>query len=193
VTEEPTRSRASANDRIIEAAFTLIMTHGLGSVTMIQIAETAGVARQTLYNHYPDIDSIVVEAIGRHNRESLALLDTALRVVDRPEDKLEQLVRHMVALGAQGHHASGIEHGLSATAREKLGEYEIELERRIGEILEEGRSAGAFRLDLAPDIDAILVRHVLDALTHEAARSTDDAARLAATGMKTVLAAVERR
>ena len=39
-----------------------------------------------------------------------------------PEDKLEQLVRHMVAIGAHAHHASGVEHGLSAAARETLGE-----------------------------------------------------------------------
>ena len=90
---------ASPDDRIIEAALSLIAQQGLGGVTMSGIADTAGVARQTLYNHYPDIDSIVAEAISRHNRESIDLLEASQRVVDLPEDKLEQLVRHVVSIG----------------------------------------------------------------------------------------------
>lgn len=181
---------SSADDRIIEAALTLITRQGLGAVTMMKIAETAGVARQTLYNHYPDVDSIVLEAISRHNRESIRLLEASLRVVDRPEDRLEQLVRHMVSIGAHAHHASGIEHGLSADARETLSEYDSALDRRIREILEEGRRTGAFRPDLTPDIDAVLIRHLLNGLTHQAADTQDNAAELAATGSRTILAAV---
>ena len=107
---------ASVDDRIIMATLALIAEDGLGSLTMMRIAETAGVARQTLYNHYPDIDSIVAEAIGRHNRESIQMLEAAMRVVERPEDKLEQLVRHAVAVGSHTHHTPGIEHSLSAEA-----------------------------------------------------------------------------
>jgi AcrR family transcriptional regulator len=188
-----TERHPSADDRIIEAALSLITRDGLGAVTMMKIAETAGVARQTLYNHYPDVDSIVVEAISRHNRESIQMLEASLRVVDKPEDKLEQLVRHMVSIGAHAHHASGIEHALSASARETLGEYDAELDRQIRGILEAGRRTGTFRSDLTPDIDAILIRHILNGLTHQAARTPDKAAQLAAAGTRTLLAAVRQR
>jgi AcrR family transcriptional regulator len=188
----PTERQPSADDRIIEAALSLITRDGLGAVTMIKIAETAGVARQTLYNHYPDVDSIVLEATNRHNRESIRLLEASLRVVDKPEDKLEQLVRHMVSIGSHAHHASGIEHGLSASARDTLAEYDAELDRRIRDILEAGRRTGAFRHDLTPDIDAVLIRHILNGLAHQAARTPDKAAELAATGTRTVLAAVRQ-
>lgn len=113
-------SEASTEDRIITATLRLIAEVGLGSVTMRRVAETAGVARQTLYNHYPDIDSIVATAISRHHDESMWMLDAALRVVDDPAGKLEQLVRHVVSIGAHAHHAPGIESGLSANARETL-------------------------------------------------------------------------
>ena len=185
-----TERQSPAGDRIIDAALNLIARDGLGAVTMMKIAETAGVARQTLYNHYPDVDSIVVEAISRHNRESIRLLDASLSVVDRPEDRLEQLVRHMVSIGAHAHHTSGIEHGLSAGAREMLSEYDDELGRRVRDILEAGRRTGAYRNDLVPDIDAVLIRHILTGLTHQAASAPDTAAELAATGTRTVLAAV---
>lgn len=190
--ERTVPERHSADDRIIEAALSLIARDGLGAVTMIKVAETARVARQTLYNHYPDVDSIVLEAISRHNRESIQLLEASLRVVDAPEDQLEQLVRHMVSIGVHAHHASGIEHGLSASARETLGEYDAELDRRIRSILETGRRAHIFRRDLSPDIDAVLIRHILRGLTHQAASTPDKAAELAATGTRTVLAAVRQ-
>jgi len=190
--ERPDPKRRTADDRIIEAALNLIARDGLGTVTMMKIAETAGVARQTLYNHYPDVDSIVVEAISRHNRESIQLLGASLRVVDKPEDKLEQLVRHMVSLGAHAHHTSGIEQGLSANARETLGEYDAELDRQIRTILAAGHQEGVFRNDLDIDVDAVLIRHVLTGLTSLGAGTPARAAQLAATGTRTILAAVRK-
>jgi AcrR family transcriptional regulator len=181
---------ASSDDRIIEATLTLIAREGLKAVTMRRIAETAGVARQTLYNHYPDIDTIVAGAVGRHQRESIQLLDAALSVVDDPASRLEQLVRHVVSLGAHAHHGLGIQHGLSADARATLGAYDEELDRRIRRILEEGRRAGAFRPDLSPDVDATLIRYLLGGLAELAGGAPDERAGLASIGTRTVLAAV---
>jgi AcrR family transcriptional regulator len=188
-----TDPRSSADDRIIEAALNLIAGEGLGGVTMVKIAETAGVARQTLYNHYPDVDSIVVAAVSRHNRVSIQRLEASLQVVDQPEDKLEQLVRHMVSIGAHARHASGVEYGLSASARATLGEYDDELDRRLREALEQGQQTGAFRHDLVPDVDAVLLRHILNGLARQAANAPANAAALATTGTRTVLAAVAHR
>lgn len=188
-----TPAAAAVDDRIIMATLALIAEDGLGSLTMMQIAEAAGVARQTLYNHYPDIDSIVAEAIGRHNRESTEMLEAVMRVVDRPEDKLEQLVRHSVSIGAHAHHAPGIEHGLSAGARATLREYDDALDMRIRELLEDGQESGSFRADLSPDVDAALIRHMLDGLGEQSAAAPDDAAAIAIAGSRTVLAAVVKR
>jgi len=168
----------------------LIAEQGLGGVTMSGIAATAGVARQTLYNRYPDIDSIVAEAIGRHNRESIELLESSLRVVDLPEDKLEQLVRHVVSIGAHARHAHSFQHGLSADTRATLGAYDKLINRRIREVLEEGQRSGVFRADLVPDVDAVLIQHMLDGLLDLSARAPDEAAQTATTGTRTILAAV---
>ena len=160
---------------------------------MSGVAESAGVARQTLYNHYPDVDSIVAEAISRHNRESIDLLEASIRVVDLPEEKLEQLVRHVVSIGAHAHHALGFQHGLSAEARATLGAYDEALDRHIREVLAEGQRTGVFRSDLTRDVDATLIRHVLNGLLELAAATPDQAAQLATTGTRTLLAAVAGR
>jgi AcrR family transcriptional regulator len=183
-------SGGSADDRITAAALNLIAEVGLGGITMVGVAEAAGVSRQTLYNHYPDVDSIVAVAIGKHNRESIRLLESALLVVDGPRDKLAQLVRHTVSIGAHAHHAPGIQSGLSAETRAALSEYDVALDRRIREVLQDGIRTGAFRRTLVPDVDAALIRHLLNGLMELASRTPEASAGLAATGMQTVLAAV---
>jgi len=188
----PASSPRSTNDRIIHAALTLIADRGIGGVTMRSIAETAGIARQTLYNHFPDIDTIVAAALQRHNEESIQLLETSLRVVDDPSEKLEQLIRHVVSIGTHAHHTPGIEHGLSPEARATLTEYHKVVDGAIREILEDGQRAGGFRPDLSLETDTALVRHMLSGLTEAAAREPDQAAEIAAVGIRTIRAAVTR-
>lgn len=180
----------STDDRIIEAALGLVAEAGLGGVTMVGVAEAAGISRQTLYNHYSDVDGIVVAAIRRHNEISIQLLESSLRVVDDPSAKLEQLVRHAVSIGAHAHGARGMEHALSTAARATLDDYHEALDGSIRSILSDGRDAGVFRSDIDVDIDATIVRHMLDGLAEHAARTPDHAAGLATTGTRTLLAAV---
>lgn len=179
----------SADDRIIETTLTLIARVGIGAVSMSAIAKTAGVARQTLYNHYPDIDSIVTAAIARHNRESIRQLESSIAVVDSPTAKLTQLARHFVAVGAHAGHSGGIEHGLSAEARATLREYDETVDEHLRAILTDGLRRGVFRADLTIDVDAVLVRHVLKGLSEQAANAPDRAAEIAASGARTLLAA----
>ena len=186
----PASEPRSTDERIIHAALTLIAERGIGAVTMRSIAETAGIVRQTLYNHYGDIDSIVAAALKRHNEESIQLLESALRVMDNPSGKLEQLVRHVVSIGAHAHHAPGIEHALSPDAQATLAEYHTALDASIRGILEQGQRSGVFRSDLSFDLDSTLVRHMLDGLAEQAAQTPDQAAAITSTGIRTIRAAL---
>jgi AcrR family transcriptional regulator len=180
----------SSDDRIIDATLALINEQGLGSVTMSAIADAAGVARQTLYNHYRDIDSIVATAIDRHNRHNIELLDSSLAVADSPVDKLDQLVRHVVAVAAHAGHRLDIQYGLSADARATLSAYGEVVNRHVQEMLSAGMESGAFRSNLAPEWDTVLVQHMLSGISALAARSPAAAARIAMTGSRTILTAL---
>ena len=186
-------SASSTDERIIEAVLTLIARDGLGAVTMVKVAETAGISRQTLYNHYPDVDSIITEAIGRHNRESIRLLEASMRIVSDPQGRLEQLVRHAASIGAHAHRVQELEHGLSADARVALREYDDAHDRWIQDVLEQGRQSGAFRGDLVPGVDAVLVRHMLRGVAEASAEAPEETAAIAAAGLRTVVACVCRR
>jgi AcrR family transcriptional regulator len=180
----------TTDDRIIHAALTLISEHGLGAVTMSRVADVAGVARQTLYNHYAGIDSIVAAAIDRHNRESIDLLEATLQLAESPTDKIEQMVRHFVMVGSHAHHAFDFGIGLSADIRATLDIYKEAVEQHIRDILEDGRQSGDFRPDLTPEIDTILTRALLDGLSELAANTPEQASRIATTGTRTILAAL---
>jgi AcrR family transcriptional regulator len=180
----------SAEDRIIHSSFALIGEYGLGGVTMSRIAEAAGVARQTLYNHYADIDSIVAATIKRHNRESIELLEVSLQIADSPIDRLEQMVRHFASIGAHAHQSIDLRAALALELRAELDEYQDAVENHISAIILDGQEAGDFRSDLAVEIDTVLVRSLLDGVLDLAASSPDRAAQIATTGTRTILAAL---
>lgn len=180
----------STEDRIIQAAFALIGEQGLGAVTMSQIAHEAGVARQTLYNHYEDIDSIIAATIKRHNSESVALLEISLQIADSPIDRLEQMVRHFASIGAHTHQTVDLRGALAVELQAGLGEYQNVVESHISAIIVEGQETGDFRSDISVEIDTVLIRSLLDGVQDLAARSPEQAAQIATAGTHTILAAL---
>jgi AcrR family transcriptional regulator len=157
---------------------------------MSQVADAAGVARQTLYNHYGDIDSIVAAMIEQHNRGSIELLEASLRVAESPVDKLGQMVRHFASIGANSHHSLDLSSALAAELRTSLSGYRNVVEEHIAAIIEEGKRDGDFRMDLSVAIDSVLVRALLDGVHDLASRSPEQAAQIATGGTRTILAAL---
>lgn len=180
---------ATTQDRIIQAALELISQRGLNAVTMIEVARTAGVARATLYNHYPDVPSILTDAATRHNDEAIAGLRQALAVAGSPTDTIEGLVRFVATISAHGHTLEA-HHGLPPALRDQLCAFEDELEAQIDRTLTEGVTNGEFRSDLDVAISTKLVRHMLTAVSELVAAAPDSAAHIAQGATTTVLAAI---
>jgi len=151
----------SSDDRIVAAAMNLVATRGLGGVTMTAVAAEAGVARQTLYNHYPDVDSIVVAVVERHAASSLAQLRAMLEVAGSVEAELATLVRHAIAETAHGGDGVGGGTGLSAAARAGIEEYRREVRQVIVAILARGGREGRFAAEIEPELHAFIVEGIL--------------------------------
>ncbi len=56
-----TRMREAVLDAVIE----LVLTEGAGAVTALRVSEQAGVARSTVYEHWPTPDALLLDAIDR--------------------------------------------------------------------------------------------------------------------------------
>ena len=180
----------SAADRIVHATLGLIVEHGVNAVTMSAIAREAGVARQTLYNHYPDVESIVTAAMETHQRESLETLTKLMRTIDSPAGRLEHLARHTAAVAAHGHPT--FRYGFSSRHQELVAEHDRGVRALVAAALTDGMADGQFRADLDPQRDALLVQRMIDAAGELVDDDPDDAATAVAATVRTVLAAVTR-
>ena len=166
----------------------LISERGLAGVTMSEVARQAGVARQTLYNHFADVESIVTAVIEQHEQRGSSEVRRLLDGHESAAAKLEQLIRHSVAMSAHSGALTSLEGSLSPGAQEVLRTHRSQTEEIVREVLQEGIAEGAFRPDLDPEADAAFIREVLTPQTDRA--ETTDVARLAGATVRFVLAAV---
>ena len=74
--------------QIVEAALTLHGTLGMGQTTVTQIAELAGVGRQTIYRHFPDELALVRACSGRYWEQHPWPDPERWRVVADPQERL---------------------------------------------------------------------------------------------------------
>jgi AcrR family transcriptional regulator len=119
--------RRAVHDAALDAFATLIGEHGLASVTMSQIAATAGIGRGTLYKYFPDIESVLVAWHERQIARHLHLLEQARDEAGGPAARLEAvltafaLIQHLhqgsdlpIALLHRGEHVTAARHQLQA-------------------------------------------------------------------------------
>jgi len=175
----------------MEATLGLIVERGLGGVTMTAVAESAGVSRQTVYNHFEDVDGIVGATIAAHQADSIRSLEALLATVDTPSGRVEHLVRHAAAMATHGHSAPGLRHGLSPGAQEVLHGHTADIRSLITRVIHDGVERGEFRSDLDPEADAVLIQRLLEGVGDLVAADPGGIARIVAGSTRTVLAVVE--
>jgi AcrR family transcriptional regulator len=82
--------RSSARERILDAAYELFSRHGVRAVGVDTVIDRAGVAKMTLYRHFPSKDDLALEFLRR--REELWTKKWLQGEVERraatPEDRL---------------------------------------------------------------------------------------------------------
>ena len=68
--KRPYLRAAERRSQLLDAAGRLFDRFGFGGITMVGIATEAGVSRQLVYGHFPDLDSLYVafvqDRLGRY-------------------------------------------------------------------------------------------------------------------------------
>ncbi len=84
-----TKSRQARRDRLLDAAQRAVIAHGTG-VRLVQVAEHAGLTSGAVLYHYPDLQTLLLEA----NQAGMArFYDERLRAIEGIDDPAEKLVR----------------------------------------------------------------------------------------------------
>src|SRR3954469_12590644 len=68
-TSRPTRKRLSAEDRrqaILDAALEVFGAHGYHGASIDEIAQTAGISKALIYEHFPSKKDLHVSLLERH-------------------------------------------------------------------------------------------------------------------------------
>jgi AcrR family transcriptional regulator len=86
VVQVPSKT-SGKRERVVEAARELFLAHGLRGTSMEAIARRAGVAKPTLYAHFPDKDAVFLAILEALLTEKLAIFEkmmaTELPVAER--------------------------------------------------------------------------------------------------------------
>jgi len=80
--------KPAARERILEAAGRLFLRDGFRAVGVDTIIAEAGVAKMTLYAHFPSKDDLIVAYLERANEQFWEWLDGASAGVDAPSARL---------------------------------------------------------------------------------------------------------
>lgn len=153
---------ATAKDRILHAAMELMAERGIAGITMSAVASAAEVARQTLYNHYSDVESIIYAATAAHQEESFEQLEAILETIDSAAGRLEHLVRHSASLATHGH--PPIRGAFSGEVQQLIERHNEAMLAVVADALRNGIEHEGFRSDLDVDRDAVLVLRTIEAV-----------------------------
>ncbi|MCW2784024.1 MAG: transcriptional regulator, TetR family [Marmoricola sp.] len=150
--------RAAVRDATLDATAALVAERGLSSVTMSEVASSAGIGRATLYKYFPDVDSILTAWHERQVGEHLARL-TEIR--ERGTDVHGQLVEVLTAFAFMNRGP----HDDEVSALLHQGRYVTTAHQRLHGLIEDlivgGVGAGDLRADVPPTELASYCLHAL--------------------------------
>jgi AcrR family transcriptional regulator len=151
------RFREETGQAVLGAAEELFAHHGLHGASMAQIAERAGVAVGTLYNHFKDRETLLEALLDQRRSELLHRLDQTLARTSR-EAFGEQLRAFLQTLFAyyEEHRAFLLivfEHG----AWKKCNETPRALHQRIEALLKRGHREKVLRPDVHQSFAVVLL------------------------------------
>src|SRR5690554_1322839 len=152
-------ARTALRRGIQDAALRLIHEKGMPHTTMSAVAEEAGVSRQTLYNHYPDLEEIVLDAARIRIAEASEII--AAQMAAAPDVRTALSIYILGMLTNPDDTAIAGMTGMPADAERQVMEMLEPLQGHLADLIRRGIDDGTFRPELDPDDLAEIVFHML--------------------------------
>jgi len=147
------KHKARQKLKIIKAAMELIQVEGMSRVNMSKVAEAAGMTRQTLYNHFTDVENIITKALDMHGKAMLEHLQVVMAEAEGASAKLHAFADFQVSSASAEHETVSFEASLSANARDRIAAHE----RAVIGLLEKATSEGLKSGDFTSEIDLVIL------------------------------------
>jgi AcrR family transcriptional regulator len=149
------RKRRQVRDQLYAAALDLFVSQGYETTTMEQIAETADVARATVFNHFSQKVGFLEEWGARRRARVAEILGSSQAEDLSVGDRLRRYLREMAELNI----ASRAETTILMDAAARVGSllHDPSLEIELAKIAEQGRQRGEIRTGVdAEQVGAML-------------------------------------
>lgn len=137
--------RATTRAALFRALADLMRERGFDAVTLVDVAQRAGVGRTAIYNYFPDRESMLLEFIAEETGRYLERIRAGLEMSDDPIEQLRTYSRELLSLKSYDHLALGsaLRDAVSAEARNRLREHieavEDVLRTVLGRCVAQGR------------------------------------------------------
>lgn len=149
------RKKEETRKKIIETAMALFEKNGFAVTTMEQIAETADIARRTLYNHFPVKEAILVEYVQRATKAAgparikmlRQLPETRTRVIQFLNGLLEWAIAYEDIYRAYFAYRMHDKFQLREDDSIRSGTFDL-----VVEIVRMGQAAGELRADIPLEV-----------------------------------------
>jgi AcrR family transcriptional regulator len=101
-TANPRGSGSRLREELLDAATRLLDAGGRdAALTLRGVAREAGVAAPSVYPHFADLDTLVLELVRRHVSDLAAVVRAAVAAADGPPDALRAAARAYVRWGLE--------------------------------------------------------------------------------------------
>lgn len=141
--------RRAVRDATLDTAAALVSEHGLGALTMSQIAEETGIGRATLYKYFPDVEAIL---IAWHERQIANHLEQLVSARDAAgPGARERLVAVLDTYARISHEHHGSELSAHLHRGQHIAQAERKLRTLLRDLLAEGARLGEVRSDVGVD------------------------------------------
>jgi AcrR family transcriptional regulator len=162
------QNRDDQRERILEAARSLFARRGFDAVTMAEVAEVAGVARATVFNHFGSKVALI-EAITENVFAFWAgMLENALADDETPTPRLVRGLFEQMGLGIeqfQGFHRGVFREIMKIQVGLEEGGAAARTSERARELLQQLLARGQQRGELSPDFDPRDLASAFDSLS----------------------------
>lgn len=158
--EQLADARIGLRHAIQDAAVRLVAELGMPNVSMSAVAEKAGVSRQTLYNHYPDLESIVLDAARSEIQVASGMITDVVESTPDAATALDIYVRG--TLSSPTHNETVISGaGMSPGGESAIFEMLEPVHQNLRDILRRGVEDGSFREDVVPEDVSEVMFHMI--------------------------------
>ncbi len=162
------RSKETVED-IFNAAAQVFAEKGYAQTTTDRIAEKAGISIGSLYQYFPNKDSIMVGIIERHIEEMKVFVDEIISQIQGPENINRQMIRNFTDLMLEHHDQEPELHRvlfeespLPHSVKVAVNHMEEWVAKGFGEILRKSSNSRVKN----PELAIRVVVRTIEALTH---------------------------